>query len=843
MQKLSYIIIKYLIMIGIILYSINCQKGKEKSMQQLKIHYHRYDDSYAGWTLWTWVKDSTYEIKAEGQDDFGLIFNIDLDQYPPHQQLHFLPKYKNWAAKDAPDRSWQKSMANEIWIIQEKSLIYTQKPDISPFIRNAFIDGNKELTVLISNAISRDELSDLNPIIELSKTDSEIKVNSLELFPADQDSSAVIKIKLPQPLDMTQLPGHLSLKGYQPGDLIIRHIRDAKKYTFKDSLGIFYDPRQTRFNIFAPGANQVTLNIYNRPQHDQAQQYQLKEQSPGLWTALVNGDLLGKYYTYQVSGPDPTYTHEVELIDPNARATTAHNGRGIIINDDTPIADSPTFPFEDAIIYELHIRDFTIAENSGVQNKGKYLGFVEPGTKLPGTDLATGLDHLSELGINTVQLLPVQDFEHEDVTNNYFWGYMPVNFNAPDGWYATNPLDKSAVVELKKLIHGLHQRGIKVVLDVVYNHTAETSPNIRYNFNGIAPNFYYRTRIDGSYWNGSGTGNEVRSETEMVRRFIVESVKYWVREYKVDGFRFDLMGLHDMETMRQIVTILRKLKPDIFIYGEPWTAGDTPIEPTVKGKQKNQGFAVFNDHFRDALKGPWFNLEPGYVQTGSRLDQVKTGIMGSITDFAAAPTEVINYVACHDGRTLWDRLIATTEDSLFHTDTELKAMDKLAAVILLTSQGTPFLHGGQEILRTKFGSHNSYNQPDKINKIRWDYKQENYDIFQYYQGLIKLRKAHPMFRLASAADIKENLVFFEAMGLPVPAKCIAYQLSRGDTEDEWRQVVVLINPNKSAQNFQIPSGKWILVINDHQAGTEIITPINGPEVTLKPISAMVMYQL
>jgi len=253
--------------------------------------------------------------------------------------------------------------------------------------------------------------------------------------------------------------------------------------------------------------------------------------------------------------------------------------------------------------------------------------------------------------------------------------------------------------------------------------------------NGIVPNFFYRQHIDGSYWNGSGCGNEVKSEHPMVRRYIVESLLYWVTEYGVDGYRFDLMGLHDMETMEEIVETLKTVKPEIFLYGEPWTAGDTPIIPTVKGTQRNKGFAVFNDHFRDAMKGPWYNTEPGYIQTGGNAGAVRTGIAGSIDDFAASPVEVLNYVACHDGRTLWDQLVASTEKNDSLTDTELKSMAKLAAAILYTSQGIPFIHGGQEMLRTKFGSHNSYNQPDKINKIRWDYKQENRDIFQYYRAV------------------------------------------------------------------------------------------------------------
>jgi pullulanase len=328
----------------------------------------------------------------------------------------------------------------------------------------------------------------------------------------------------------------------------------------------------------------------------------------------------------------------------------------------------------------------------------------------------------------------------------------------------------------------------------------------------------------------------------MVRKFIIESLKYWINTFKVDGFRFDLMGLIEMETMQTIVRDLRAIKPDIFLYGEPWTAGATPITPTVKGTQRSKGFAVFNDNFRDALKGPWYNTEPGYIQTGKNAEAVRKGIIGSVTDFADSPLEVINYADCHDGRTLWDQLVISTEQDSSLTDTDLKAMNKLAAVLLFTSQGVPFIQAGQEFLRTKFGSHNSYNQPDKINKIRWDYKQENLDVFNYYQGLIQLRKEHPMLRMTTTEEIKRNLRFLENPQYKIPTNCIAYQIQRGNTGDRWRRILVLINPNHRLETFTIPPGKWILIANESIAGVDIIEPISETSVDLKSISALIMYE-
>jgi len=816
--------------------------GCRGDMSSLIVHYHRYDNQYAGWSLWTWLDQVSLDAPAFKQDGFGLVFKIELKEYPPKGNIGLLPKRGNWLEKDDPNRFWSRNLPGEIWILQGDEKLYITQPDTQPIIRQAFLDSPTEVLLVFSHPVVKQIAPRLNPIITLSNT-VKIQPIKVQLMPANADSSNLIRLITSTPLDPAHLPAEVRAADFEPCPIQLRRILDSPKYVSNVPLGAFYTPKATRFAVFAPGATAVHLQLYTRPKGGRPRSVPLQQMKTGIWSATVAGDLKGQYYVYTVAGPDPAYVPDQEVIDPYARCVTTHDGRALIFHDETPVADSPVFPIQDAVIYEIHVRDFTISENSGMRYKGKYLGFAEEGTRLPGTDLSTGLDHLTELGINTVQLLPVQDFEHDNQTNSYFWGYMTVNFNSPDGWYTTNEDDASRIVEFKQMISKLHQRGIKVILDVVYNHTAETNPQVRYNFNGLVPNFYYRQKPDGSYWNGSGCGNEVRSEQPMVRRFILESLKYWVETFKVDGFRFDLMGLIDLATLQTIVRELRAIKPDIFLYGEPWTAGETPIRPTVKGHQRGEGFAVFNDNFRDALKGPWYNTEPGYVQTGKNVEQVKKGIMGSITDFADSPTEVINYVSCHDGRTLWDLLVASTSGMGLHTDTELKAMDKLAAFIIFTSQGIPFMQGGEEFLRTKFGSHNSYNQPDKINKIRWDYKQENYDIFQYYKGLIALRQAHPMFRLTEALEIKRNLTFLEQLGYAVPEHCIAYRLQRGTCQDKWREVLILINPNRESVTFKFPKNKWILAVDHTQVRSDIIAPVNASFLAVKPISAVLMYRL
>jgi len=819
---------------------LNCKPSGNKPMNSVTVHYHRFDKLYTDWSLWTWVDQKNIEIRSSGSDDFGAVYTLSIDQYPPKGNLGILPKYKNWEQRDDPNRHWSRSMPGEIWILQGDATIYLHEPDTEPFIRKAFLDSSETLTVVLSNPIKKQELAALNPTLNLHlKTINKFK--SITMIPETADSSNLLKLVLNQKLTPSDLPGTIDGNGYKSGDIFLRDI--LTEYQSDADLGLIYSQEKSIFSLFAPGASSVTLNLYKKAIGGKARRISLEKKENGAWSTVVKDDIIGQYYTYSVDGPDPAYKPDLEYIDPYARCVTTHDGRALIYQDNTPVADSPTFPFSDAIIYEIHVRDFSIAENSGIRNKGNYLGFVEENTTLPGTDIKTGLNHLIELGVNTIQLMPIQDFEHNNAVNNYFWGYMTVNFNTPDGWFTGNQYDESRIREFKQLVDAFHKRGIKVVLDVVYNHTAEENPEIRYNFNGIVPHYYYREKPDGNYWNGSGCGNEVRSELPMVRRFIVESLKYWVEEYKIDGYRFDLMGLIDIETMTTIVRELRSIRPDIFIYGEPWTAGDTPITPTVKGTQRGEGFAVFNDNFRDALKGPWSNTEPGYIQTGKNIDGVKNGIIGSINDFADSPVEVLNYVACHDGRTLWDQLVASTEGDSSLTDTELKAMDKLAAVLLFTSQGVPFIHGGQEMLRTKFGSHNSYNQPDKINKIRWDYKQENWDIFNYYKGLIQLRKEHPMLRLATAEEVRKNVKFLDRRKFRTPKTGIAYQITRGNTKDNWRRILVLVNPNHQPESFSIPEGKWILIVDHSNAGVDIISPVSTTTLELKPISAIVLYEL
>jgi pullulanase len=817
------------------------------------VHYHRPGKDYSGWTLWTWddaTDQGSRELQAVETDDYGLVFKVERKNYGGGIQIGVLPKFGDWAAKDAPDRIWYAHMGDEVWILAGNDELFTEVPDTTPWVVGAFVDGKRAITVAMSAPVPADALKPKNFMIEDDKG-NRIGVTAVRQMPPRRGSGYLLGLTVERDLDIrADAIGDyvLTVKGYKPANLMIRSILDAPEYCSEEELGAVYSPERTTFRVFAPTAPRLEVVLYEEPEGGTGIEHEMQYKANGVWELVIDEDLKGRYYTLKGAGSDPRFDSDREVIDPYSRCNTAHNGRGMVLHDETPIAPGPVFDRSEAVIYELHIRDFTIAPNSGITNKGKYLGFTETGTVLTDdASIKTGIDHLEDLGVNVVQVMPIQDFDNDESSAQYNWGYMPVHFNSPDGWYATSRLDDKRVKEFRLLVDALHKKGMKVLMDVVYNHTAEHRPARIFSFEGLVPGYYYRLRDDGSYWNGSGTGNETRSEAPMMRKFIVESCKYWVEAYDIDGFRFDLMGLMDLETVMKIVEECRAIKPDIIIHGEPWTGGETPINPTVKGMQRGKGFAVFGDHFRDAIKGGVFDVSKGYVQAGINIDRIKRGIEGSINDFTDSPLEVLNYTASHDNHTFWDRLIVTTRNDRNVTDADRKLMDKMGAVLVLTSQGIPFIHSGQEMLRTKRGNANSYNQPDAINMINWSLKKDNADIVSYYQGLIALRKAHPMFRMKTRDEVTANLKFLDDhLGIGLPPRCVGYRLTKGGSGDTWDEVLVLYNPNFAEIQFSIPKGKWTVVVDDDEAGTEPVktgkSTISGGKVKVPRISALVLYR-
>lgn len=626
-----------------------------------------------------------------------------------------------------------------------------------------------------------------------------------------------------------------------------------------NDLGLTYTPEKSRFRVWSPNADMMVVNFYEDDLDSESYLVESMERdSQGTWLLEIKGDLEGKYYAFQTfinegwSSPVP---------DPYAKAVGRNGKRAMVIdlkktnpdgweNDKKPPLKNPT----DIIIYELHVRDLSIAENSGIQQKGKFLGLTELGT-LNSDSLATGLDHIKELGVTHIHLLPAFDFLSIDENNmkdpQFNWGYDPQNYNIPEGSYATNSSDGSIRIrEFKQLVKTLHENGLRVIMDVVYNHTGVT---VESNFNQIFPEYYYRMTPNGGFSDASACGNETASEKPMMRKFMIESTKYWAEEYHIDGFRFDLMGIHDIETMNQISMSLLTVDSTIFIYGEGWTAGNSPLEEKRRALKKYtyqlKNVAAFSDDMRDGVKGHVFTPEDrGFASGKTGLkESVKFGIIAATEHpqidyeainyskwaWANEPSQCINYVSCHDNHTLYDRLVNSNPDEI---EKELIKMHKLANTIILTSQGVPFLHAGVEILRTKNGIENSFMSPDSINQLDWSRKTRYKEVFDYYKKLIELRKNHPAFRMPSKEMIQKHLTFIE-----VPdSNLIAYQISENANGDQWKNIIVYFNGNKDSKTIELPKSNWKIVVQDGIIDENGLGQIQGGSYEIEGRSALIL---
>lgn len=534
-------------------------------------------------------------------------------------------------------------------------------------------------------------------------------------------------------------------------------------------LGIIYTKEKTTFRVWSPLRDEIYLVIYLDYKSIDRKCYLMEKGKDGVHEITLEGDYKGCFYNYIIDGE--------EITDPYSIASSLNSKHSAIIDlkDTNPVGwESHYIPKGnnhcDAIIYEVHIKDFTGSPTSGAENRGKYLGFIERNTNYNG--ITTGLDHLRELGVTHIHLLPVYDFitVNEDKNDfyrddNYNWGYDPELYNVPEGSYATipeNPVNR--IKELKKLIMGLHDQGFKVVVDVVYNHTYKGYDS---NLNLLMPNYYYRMNGLGRFSDGSGCGNELATERPMVRKLIIDSLLYWLKEYKVDGFRFDLMALIDIDTIEEAIKELRKIKPDILIYGEPWAGGKTTLpneKMTTKGKQTKSSFALFNDEFRDSIKGDNNGEGKGFIQGNSKFKLgVESGITGSIyydnshIGFTQNPRETINYINSHDDLIIYDKIKKTFPHM---AEKDIERLNRFAFSILFTSQGIPFFHGGNEFLRTKQMISNTYKSPLSINAIDWSLKEKNLDFYNYFKDLIQLRKKFKEFRLCNEEEIRKRLRFF-----------------------------------------------------------------------------------
>lgn len=608
----------------------------------------------------------------------------------------------------------------------------------------------------------------------------------------------------------------------------------AKKCFMFDE--VTYSPSQTVFKLFAPSDASCQVVIGENT-------LQMEQLADTIWAATAVGDQKDKTYEFLVNGQSSPGVF--------AKAVTVNGQKGVVVDmaETNPVGwdtDMPVRrPFKDLVIYELHHRDFSIA-NKLAKYPGKYLALTE----------LWAIDHLKELGVNAVHILPSYDYGSVDETRldepQYNWGYDPVNYNVPEGGYSTDPnTPTTRILEFKQMVQALHQAGIAVILDVVYNHTYNIDNS---NFQKTYPDYFYRKTSDGAYSNGSGCGNETASERPMMRRFMIESVKYWVNEYHIDGFRFDLMGVHDIETMNEIRKEVDKIDPSIIIYGEGWSAGACALPNEVLSMKANiskmPGIAAFSDDMRDALRGPFSDDTKGAFLAGipGMEESLKAGIAGMVEHpqvdytkvnysdkpYAKEPTQMIAYVSCHDDMCLTDRLRSSIPGI---KEDELIRLDLLAQTAVFTSQGIPFMLSGEELLRDKKGVHNSFESPDSINQLDWSHKDKYPQVFNYYKRLIALRRNHPAFRLGETSLVKKHLEF-----LDTDTDCVvAFMLKNHAGGDSWNNIIVILNGNRSAKLVKIPKDRYQVVCCDGEINENGLGEVNSDRVLVKPQSALIIH--
>lgn len=628
----------------------------------------------------------------------------------------------------------------------------------------------------------------------------------------------------------------------QIGAVIRTEAFDQSFYYDGNDLGVSFTPERTAFKLWAPTASKVKVKLFKNDEtfHEL---HSMKRLDKGVWGTVVDRNLESCRYTFLVC----INLEWREAVDPYATALTANGEYGVIIDKektDIPVATLPSFGSPtDAIIYETHIRDLTIHPSSGVKNKGTYMGAAEIGTVSPRGNY-TGLSYIKSLGVTHIEFLPFHDFEGVDEldrNSSYNWGYNPVHFNVPDGSYAANPEDPyNRIIELKQLISAVHSLELRVIMDVVYNHVyiREDSP-----FEKIVPGYYFRHNEHGLPSNGTGVGNDFASERLMARKFIVDSVMYWLKEYQVDGFRFDLMGILDVETMGAVRTAVDTIDRNILIIGEGWDL-NTPLAPDQKANIANQAklpkIGQFNDLFRDTIKGSTFNLyDRGYALGNERVIETAKQVLGGSVGIGKRkhglflqPTQSVNYIESHDNHTLWDKLQFCDPDEDAGI---LQKKHRLATSIVLLAQGIPFLHSGQEFFRTKKGIGNSYRSPDDVNWLDWDLRDENLDNVNYIKGLINIRKTNPAFRFAESEQIRQHI---SCLNLPAPL--IGFSLGNIGHLGSWENILVFFNPSMTQQLADLPENASWNVLADHEKAAVLpFRHIEGDKVLLEPCSLLI----
>lgn len=821
----------------------NVKAVSDSKTTEIIVHYKEQSGNTKDWNLWMWGENAngkSYEFT--GEDEFGKYAKIKIDG--DYNRIGFIIRTNEWE-KDGGDR-WIENIKDgraEVWILSGDEKVYNSKPSSDLTIQKASIDSFNEITVTTNVPFNSKEQK-----IEIEG----IKIKGINPFDKNGgDITNKVKIITEQKIDLKQSYKvkieNLAYTNTEIGKVIRSEEFDRLFYYSGNDLGNIYSPQHTKFRVWAPTASEAKLVTYKKWNDKIGTEINMQQGEKGTWKAELKGNQKGLFYTYKVKIGDKW----TEAVDPYVRAASVNGDKGVVIdlNETNPkkwkANKKPEFKNpEDAIIYELHVRDLSIQPESGIKQKGKYLGVTEKGTKGP-EGVKTGLDHMKDLGVTHVQFLPIFDYAsvNEETLNEpqYNWGYDPKNFNVPEGSYSTNPYEPTVrITELKQMIQVLHDNNLRVVMDVVYNHMYNAAES---NFHKLVPGYYYRYNEDGTFANGTGVGNDTASERKMMRKFMIDSVTYWAKEYNLDGFRFDLMGIHDYETMNEIRKAVDQIDPSIILHGEGWDL-NTPLAAELKANQKNaekmKGIAHFNDNIRDGLKGSVFEeKENGFVNGKQNMeDRIKKGITAGIdydtnSSTYQDPEQVLTYVEAHDNHTLWDKLELTNPGD---SEEVRKKMHKLSSSILLTSQGIPFLHAGQEFMRTKYGDHNSYKSSDSINQMDWLRRAAYNNEVDYMKGLIDLRKKCPAFRMTSTEQIKKHISFIDA-----PKNVVAYSIDGKGNGNKNEYFMVAHNANREAVDITLPSkGPWKVLVDGKQAGSKTLYVVHNNKIKVPALSSFVL---
>ncbi|MCD8117994.1 MAG: type I pullulanase [Lachnospiraceae bacterium] len=822
-----------------------------ESQVQLKVHYHRTDGDYSQFSsVWLWADGMDGAQYYFEEEDGEMVATMDVPD--GCTSVGYIVRTENWDKDIDADQfiDLAEIVAGTVHVYIESGVegytsSYEEGVEIGIKLKSAVYNGDGTLTVTMTSRIE-----DYETAFSVSGAEGSVAVTAVT-----DSGDGVYLVTLEQALE--DMKSYTFVYDGTEYEVSMPNIYSTEAfeaaYTYEgDDLGATWSVESTFFRVWAPTAEAMYLDLYESGTDgtdDQTDCIEMTADVNGTWVTTVEGNLNGTYYTYTVviNGEEST------TVDPYARTTGVNGARAMVIDLDSTDPEGwedDTNPhagesITDAIIYELHVRDFSADEDSGITNVGKYLSFTETGTATSGGQI-TGLDYLKDLGITHVHLLPVYDFGSVDETaaDGYNWGYDPVNYNVPEGSYATDPYNGEVrVSEFKQMVQSLHESGISVIMDVVYNHVQSADS---FCVNVLVPGYFSRISDAGVYSNGSGCGNDTASERSMVSKYIVDSVNYWADEYHIDGFRFDLVGLLDTDTINAIVETVHETHPDVIFYGEGWDLTTTVTKENVTlATQANAaltpGFAYFNDTIRDALKGSVFSDSDIAYATGSGgYASMIASSFKSVTSWNSNPSQMINYAACHDNLTLFAKILSATSATAEFAD-QVK-MNNLAAAVYLTAEGVPFIMSGEEMLRTKEtadGSYdsNSYNSGDSVNALQYANLEDAayQQVYQYYKGLIAFRKAHPALRMATAEDVSEYVSSLSDLDKNVVAMDIQGDME-GETADE---IIVIFNPNTTSTTVTLPDGAWNIYVAGQISGTTVLAAAEGT-ATVEPISTMVL---